>query len=249
MPADAKKVLTEFLDQMIAGSQDDMKALVAPSFKKKNKIGKKDYRVNNYGLKGFLIYQFDADNSIFTCHIWGEGQTWIHELTFKMAKEKGKWYIVPSTYDGEWVDPWTTVTAYVNENQTTETKKSNYTEPAVQKDIPADMKKTVSDFLDAMVIQDQDAMKAFISPEFKEKNKTEEVTYRINNYGVTGFIVYKFDKSNNILTAHIWGSSKNWVHELTFTLSKEGGKWYIVPSSFDGEWIDPWTKVIPYVNE
>ncbi|HPD64645.1 MAG TPA: hypothetical protein P5050_04560 [Bacteroidia bacterium] len=126
---------------------------------------------------------------------------------------------------------------------------SKYTEPSVQKNMPEKSLSVVKMFLDYMIAGNQEMMKDLISPDFKKANKLDKATYRVNNYGLTGFVIFAYNDAKKQFTCHIWGSEKSWVHELVFTVAEVKGKWYIVPSSFDGEWVDPWTSVNAYVNE
>lgn len=134
---------------------------------------------------------------------------------------------------------------------TSSDKKQNgqYTEPNIQKGMPVNSLNVVRLFLEYMIDGDQDNMKELISPDFKKKHNLQKKSYRVNNYGLKGFVVFAYDNAKKQFTAHIWGDNKSWVHELTFVVEEIKGKWYIVPSSFDGEWVDPWTSVRSYINE
>ena len=41
-----------------------------------------------------------------TALVWGEDKAWMHRLHFKLSKEKGQLYLVPSLYEDEFVTPW-----------------------------------------------------------------------------------------------------------------------------------------------
>jgi len=262
MPEELVKIVNDFLNYMIDGNQEEMKKMISPYYKKINSLKQDKYTVNNYGLTGFVIFSYDPSSNLITTHIWGNNQSWVHELTFTLIKEKGKWYIKPSLYDGEWLDPWTNVTPSIHENYETwndvesneyetnelETEKSPIIEPEVQEGMPEDRLIVLSDFLNYMKNTNQDGMKGLISPAFKAQN-INVTEYRVNYYGLVDFLIYKFDKNTNVFTAHIWGNDKAWEHEVTFTMTNENGKWYILPSSFDGEWIHPWTNVTAYISE
>ncbi len=113
-----KKFVSTFLgymDHKNEPNHKNMLVFIAPSFIKANNINTSDCKVNNYSFYGFNIESFNATSGIVITKIWGENKSWIHELDFKVMKEKGKLYLMPSKYDENYIDPWISIKTYTKE--------------------------------------------------------------------------------------------------------------------------------------
>ena len=115
---DEKKFVSDFIAFMYHDSgpkyQEMMNAL-SPEYIKVNKIDISDYKVNNYSVWGFSIVSYNAGEGLVIAKIWGENRRWVHELTFKLRREKGKLYLVPSAHSESYIDPWYSVRSYIKE--------------------------------------------------------------------------------------------------------------------------------------
>jgi hypothetical protein len=87
-----------------------------------------------------------------------------------------------------------------------------------------------------------------ISPEYIRKNGIEESKFKVDNYQVWGYSLESYSR-DGLVTLKIWGDKRSWVHQLTFKLSKEKGKLYIVPSAFTHDYISPWWERKAYIKE
>ena len=84
------------------------KALISPSYLTSKKATDAKYQVNMYVPHGFKVAQ--NTGSEVRVYMWGVNGSWKHELFFKVEKEKGRYYIIPSA-DAEisyynLFDPW-----------------------------------------------------------------------------------------------------------------------------------------------
>jgi hypothetical protein len=79
-----------------------------------------------------------------------------------------------------------------------------------------------------------------ISPAYLKENNIDVKAYKVNNYTIWGFNIESFSETDQIVYANIYGQKKSWGYHLGFKVSKENGRFYIIPSSFDTEWIHPW---------
>jgi hypothetical protein len=116
--SEAEKYVTKFLgymDQKESPKRDEMMACISPTYISDNKINTRDYKVNNYTIWGFSIESYDASTGIVVTKVWGEGKKWIHELDFKVVKEKGSLYLMPSKHSDAYIDPWFSVKTYIKE--------------------------------------------------------------------------------------------------------------------------------------
>ncbi|MBN1638273.1 MAG: hypothetical protein JW866_04865 [Ignavibacteriales bacterium] len=105
----------------------------------------------------------------------------------------------------------------------------------------------VTSFLNLMIEEERDyeQMREFISPSYLiEKNAHD---YKVNSYFPVGFSVDSYNEG--VIITQIWGEDKSWVHQLTFKVVIENEKYYLYPSSNDGEWIDPWFGINAYIND
>ncbi len=111
-----KAFVSKFLGYMLDNVKTDydgMMACISPKYIKANKISVKDYKVNNYGVNNFSIQSYKK--GIVVVKIWGVEKKWIHQLQFKVVKEKGKLYLYPSKHSEKYIDPWQSVQSYIKE--------------------------------------------------------------------------------------------------------------------------------------
>lgn len=91
---------------------------------------------------------------------------------------------------------------------------------------------------------------SFISPAYLKAHNVSAGSYQINTYSPVGFSVDE-NKGNGVVEARIWGSSRGWVHRLTFIVTYEDGSYYFMPGREPSTYmyIDPWFKVETNVVE
>ncbi|MEI6122674.1 MAG: hypothetical protein WCQ95_03525 [Bacteroidota bacterium] len=113
-----KKYVSDFLSYMDHKDKPQYKNMmdcISPSYIKKNTINISNYKVNNYSIWGYSVDSYSQYDGMVVAKIWGEDKKWIHELTFKLVKEKGKLYLLPSKHSEDYIDPWFLVKTYINE--------------------------------------------------------------------------------------------------------------------------------------
>jgi hypothetical protein len=104
-----KQMVAKFLSFMHAErgpNYPEMMNCISPAYLKENNIDKKAYKVNNYTIWGFTIESFSEEDNIVYAKIYGQKRSWGYSLGFKVSKENGRFYIVPSSFDTEWIHPW-----------------------------------------------------------------------------------------------------------------------------------------------
>jgi hypothetical protein len=112
-----KKFISNFLSYMDHSSEpayDDMMRCISHQYISKNKIDKAHFKVDNYTIWGYSIEDYHNDGKV-TAKVWGNERGWIHLLTFKLSKESGKLYIVPSQHSTDYISPWWERQTYVKE--------------------------------------------------------------------------------------------------------------------------------------
>lgn len=113
--AKEKKFIGTLLEYMKAGPDyAGLMNCVSPAYIEKNKINKADYKVDNYSLYGYSFEKYSRDGMV-TVKIWGENRGWVHKLSFKLSKEKGKFYVVPSKFENNYITPWWERETYIKE--------------------------------------------------------------------------------------------------------------------------------------
>ncbi len=102
----------------------------------------------------------------------------------------------------------------------------------------------VEKVLDNMVNSTSMSVSSFISPAYLKAHKVSASSYQINTYSPVGFSIDE-NKGNGVVEARIWGSSRGWVHRLTFIVTYEDGSYYFMPGREPSTYmyIDPWYKV------
>jgi hypothetical protein len=115
---DAKKYVSTFLgfmDQKHKPNETEMMNCMALSFIESNHIKTDDFKVDNYSIWGFSIESYDATTGLVVTKVWGEARKWIHQLTYKVVKEKGKLCLMPSAFGEGYIEPWFEVKTYIKE--------------------------------------------------------------------------------------------------------------------------------------
>jgi hypothetical protein len=105
-------------------------------------------------------------------------------------------------------------------------------------------KKFVSKFLDYMNHSsgpETRKMMNFISPKYLMEHNIDKTKYSVDFYTIWGYSI-ESDENKGFVTAIIQGKNGSWAHLLTFKLSKEDGKLYIIPSKYNNQFISPWWK-------
>ncbi len=116
--SEAEKYVIKFLsymDQKDGPKRQEMMDCIAPSYISQNNINIADYKVNNYTIFGFSIESYNASSGIVVTKVWGEGKKWMHQLDFKVVKEKGSLYLMPSKHSDAYIDPWFVAKTYLKE--------------------------------------------------------------------------------------------------------------------------------------
>ena len=104
-----KQFVSVFLSYMNHGQvskQNEMKACISPAYIKEQGINIASFKINNYSIWGYSIEYYAADEGMVVAKIWGENKNWIHQLDFKVVKESGKLYLMPSQHKDMYIDPW-----------------------------------------------------------------------------------------------------------------------------------------------
>lgn len=109
------KTFLGYMDQKEGPKRQEMLDCIAPSYITANNLNTGNYKVNNYAIWGFSIESYEPSTGFVITRVWGDGKTWIHELTFKVVKEKGKLYLMPGKHSDAYIDPWFVVKTYVKE--------------------------------------------------------------------------------------------------------------------------------------
>jgi len=92
-----------------------------------------------------------------------------------------------------------------------------------------------------MIDSDEAGEKKMISPEWLEENDIDIDDYQVNSYSPEDYEITKV-KGSKVVAEIIFSDGD--AHRLTFKVSKEKGKYYIVPGEADDDgWIHPWQKV------
>ncbi len=111
-------------------------------------------------------------------------------------------------------------------------------------------KKVVSEFLDYMVDgASQNRYRSFIAPSYAKENDIDIYNYRINTYSPVDYKIISYDRENGLITTHIWGEDRSWVHELVFKLVKEHNKIYLYPKKHTDSYIHPWYKSDQWIEK
>lgn len=105
---------------------------------------------------------------------------------------------------------------------------------------PAPQQEVVERLLQWMIDSEDEDIKSIISPQWVKENRVKLEKYRINAYGPQDYKITRVQKTKVVAEIFFVGGT---AHELTFTVRKEGGRYYIVPGERSEGWIDPWTDV------
>jgi hypothetical protein len=104
-----------YMDHEKGPKQDEMKACISPSYIKENRIDINKLKVNNYSVWDSSIEYYNAADGMVVTKVWGESKKWIHQLEFKVVKENGKLYLMPSKHSEAYIDPWYVVKKFNKE--------------------------------------------------------------------------------------------------------------------------------------
>ncbi|MFO7637874.1 MAG: hypothetical protein R6X14_01000 [bacterium] len=111
----------------------------------------------------------------------------------------------------------------------------------------------VESFVDAMMLDDEAAQAAAISPAWLVEQGIDlvEDDYLINGYHPTGYVVT--GAKGELVTVELLFEDGG-AHRLTFRVRNENGREYVVPGSYDeddwGEpgWIHPWFEAVENIR-
>lgn len=112
-----KKFVSDFLTFMNKGKSPDYQGMmncISPAYIKEKGIDISKSKVDNFTLWGYSIESY-SNQGIVVVKIWGKDREWVHELTFKLSKEKGKLYFVPSEFSDNYISPWWSKKTYIRE--------------------------------------------------------------------------------------------------------------------------------------
>jgi hypothetical protein len=102
-----QKAVEKYIKRMIASDEEGEKKMISPEWLEENDLDIDDYQVNSYSPEDYEIMKVKG-SKVTAEIIFKDGDA--HRLVFKVSKEKGKYYIVPGTYDeDEWIHPWQSV--------------------------------------------------------------------------------------------------------------------------------------------
>lgn len=82
-----------------------------------------------------------------------------------------------------------------------------------------------------------------ISPNYLKINNLDKSNLKVNNYTIWGFTIVSYSETDSMASAKVYGQKHSWTYILTFKLSKENNRFYILPASHDSQWIHPWWTV------
>jgi hypothetical protein len=114
-----KKYIDNFLSLMGKDNEPkytELMKCISPKYIKDNNINTSAFKVDNYTNWGHSIESY-SDKGLVIAKIWGQDRGWVHKLTFKLSKEKGKLYIVPSAHSENYISPWWEKQTYIKENK------------------------------------------------------------------------------------------------------------------------------------
>jgi hypothetical protein len=114
-----KKYIDDFLSLMGKDNEPkytELMKCISPKYIKDNNLNTSVFKVDNYSTWGHSIETYTAKGMI-TAKIWGQNREWVHLLTFKLSKENGKLYIVPSAHSESYISPWWERQTYIKENK------------------------------------------------------------------------------------------------------------------------------------
>ncbi len=113
-----KQFVTKFLtymDHETGPKREEMMSCISPSYINDQGIDVHKMKVNNYSIWGFSIDYFVADKGLVVVKVWGQNKSWTHQLEFKVVKEKGKLYLMPSSHNDDYIEPWYSKKTFIKE--------------------------------------------------------------------------------------------------------------------------------------
>jgi hypothetical protein len=84
----------------------EMKTLNNPAYLEKNRLTNADFKINSFAIADFIVFGYQANEILVIANVWGNDETWAHELTFKIIQSNGQYYLEPGSLSGLWIDPW-----------------------------------------------------------------------------------------------------------------------------------------------
>jgi len=104
---------------------------------------------------------------------------------------------------------------------------------------PEDAEDVVEEFMDAMVDEDEEGLMDLISPAWLERNKVDPEEYTVNKYFPDDYEILGADgRDIKVRIDYESGGARY----MWFRVVEEDDELFIVPGSFDDEWIHPWQK-------
>ena len=80
---------------------------------KKHKVKNYEFKINTYAPIDFKIISNEGDSVV--AYVWGENYNWIHQITFKTIRKKGRLYFpIKSVTENKYVNIWQEVKQHVN---------------------------------------------------------------------------------------------------------------------------------------
>ena len=112
-------------------------------------------------------------------------------------------------------------------------------------------KAVVESFLAAMNdnYDDNAMLLGYISPKQMQKLGASPADAMCNAYHYESYDVTGYDRKAGEVRVMLYGTGGLWQHELTFALTKEDDKLYLVPMQYDEGFVDPWAAVQENVGQ
>lgn len=244
---EARDLVNDIINDMVK-KQDDFGTLarkyIAPSYYRKEKLDKYDYKINYYSPKGGEIKEVKS-NGMVEAYIWGEDKGWVHLLTFKVVKEGGKSYVWPKGHtDNNYIHPW-----YDVETDVDYVKPKGGNTGNVKKDAKTELVEKICYAMCYERDEYESEMRLYIAPSYYRKESIDPFEYKVNRYSPVAYSVESY--SGNTIKVLIWGEDRGWVHELTFRIVEENGLTYVMPGKhYEGtKYVDPWYSVRTNVED
>jgi hypothetical protein len=109
-------IMNAFMQCMQKKDQHCMKTFMAQDFLIRENLIKKEYTVNYYVPDNYLIQHYDDSSGIVTIFIWWGDYLTVHKLTFKLIRKEEQYFILPSRFQNNYLDPWQSVQTNVNKS-------------------------------------------------------------------------------------------------------------------------------------
>jgi hypothetical protein len=214
---------------------------VSPSYIKSNNLIEGKHQLNAYSPTGYKIT--DEENGLFKVEIWGDNKIWIHELFFKLIKEKGSYYFEPSGIEsGNYVNLWAKVKSNIeaHTNKKTLETELKVPEPFIEKNEQYQFVKQVLSQMKSrtfsMYVSD------YVQTRDMRKHKVKNMDFKINTYAPNGFKITS--NEGDLVQAYVWGENYSWIHQITFkTIRKKGRLYFPIKSVTANSYVNIWEEV------